>query len=225
MVSGRFDPNKLLALLALNDTYEKISYGSYTLHEWISEDNGRNQVGVFARENMILLSQSRQAVEQGLEVLDGKSSNLIQSGNLACLDNAPANSIVLLAAEDIGELTGDNAQAAILKNSDVLLFIADEVNQNFSLSLDLWAQDVQTAAQIEQILLGIKAFLALNQGKEPEITKLLGAFQFQRQDTLLSIRFQYPSEELFSILKQHIDLQEEIKKELRGEKEQEEEHS
>lgn len=216
MVSGRFDPKKLRALVALNETYKTIPYGSYTLHEWTSEDNGRNQVGVFARDNMILMSQALQPVEEALDVLDGTHANIAQSNNLACLSKAPANPIALIAAEDLGQLTGDNAHAAILKNSDVLMVIADEQNQNFSLSLDLWAREEQTALQIEQILLGIKAFMALNQAEHPELNQMLRSIQFSRQDSLISIHFQYPSADLFSFLKQHKELQEEIKEELQG---------
>lgn len=211
MVSGRFVPAKLLALVTLNKTYEKIPFRDYTLHQWISDDSGENQVGVFARDNMILLSQSRISIEQALDVLDGNISALTQSDNLTCLNNAPVNPIFLMAAEDLGQLTGDHANAAILKNSDVLVFVADEDNQNFSLALDLWTQEVQSAAQIEQIILGIKAFLQLNQKEEPEVAQLLQSLQFQRQDTLISIRFRYPSEALFNFLKEHKALQEELK--------------
>jgi len=225
MVSGRFDPKKLEALVALNETYKTVPYGSYTLHEWTSEDNDRNQVGVFAQDNLIIMSQGLQPVEEALDVLDGTHTSIAQSDNLACLSSAPANPILLAAAEDLGQLTGDNAHAAILKNSDVLMVIADEENQNFSLSLDLWAQEEQTATQIEQILLGIKAFMALNQAEHPELNQLLQSVQFSRQDSLISIHFQYPSADLFSILKQHKEFQIEIKEGLQGNDEQAEKNS
>jgi hypothetical protein len=211
MVWGRFNPQKLLALLALNATYEKSIYRDHTLHEWVDQDRSKNQVGVFAREDLIVLSQTRRPVEQALDILDGKQPSLAQSKGLAFIDKAPAQPIVLLAAEDLGRLAGDNAHAAVLKNSQIMVFAAGEDNQTVAIDLDLWTQDSQTAVQIEQAFVGMKAFVMLTQKNQPLITRLAEAFQTRTEDTLVSIRFRYPSESLFSILKEFKALHEGIK--------------
>jgi hypothetical protein len=210
MVWGRFNPQKLLALLGLNATYEKSDYRNYTIHQWVDQEHGKNQVGAFAREDLIVLSQTRLPVEQALDTLDGKRPSLAQSGGLAFLDKAPAQPIVLLAAEDLNQLVGDNAHAAVLKNSQIMVFAAAEENQTLALDLDLWTQDAQTAVQIEQAFVGMKAFAMLNQKNQPLLGRLAEAFQIRTENTLVSIRFRYPAEPLFSILKEFKTLREEI---------------
>lgn len=202
IVQGRFNPEKLLALPALNSAYEKTFYRNYTIHEWTDPDHGKNQVGVFARGDLIILSQTRRPVEQTLDILDGKRPSLAQSNGLSFIDKTARGPIVLLAAEDLGRLTEGNIHAAILKNSQTMAIAAKEDNQTVSVDLDLGTQDVQTAAQIEQAFVGMKAFAMLNQKNQPLLARLGESLQIQTEDMLVSIRFRCPSQTLFSILKE-----------------------
>ncbi len=214
LVAGRFNSDKLLALLALNKTYQKVPFENYTLHEWVAEEHGKNQVGVFARKDLIILSQTRRPVEQALEVLDGIKPSLDQKGGMEHLPKAPELPIILAVAEDLSHHNINHAHAAILKNTDALVFSACESNQNFMMDLDLWTQQSQTAVQIEQALLGMKAFVLLNQKNQPALARLVQAFHIYSDETLISLRFQYPSEALFSILREYHILHEEIRREI-----------
>jgi len=202
LIEGRFNPQKITALLALNKDYQKSAYGQYILHEWFDELRSRTQVGTFARENLIILSQSRQALEQTLDVLDGKRPSLSASGWPVFPNNVSQEPIVLLAADEVKHLTENQPHAAILANTQSMLFAAAENGTTFQADSFLQTADSQTALQIEQAFLGMKAFLTLSGNKPSALTSLLQNWQIQTDGNLVSIHFEVPTDTLYEALKQ-----------------------
>ena len=206
LIHGKFDKSKLLSLLAFNETYTKDKYRTYTTHQWTDDKHGKPQVGVFASDNLIILSQSGKSVELALDVLDSKAENITTTDKLLPLETMPEETIIVAAAQGIGELAGDNAEAAILKNTNMLAFIVGEKEGNFKISLNLQAKTAELATQIQLAAQGFMAFASLKANEIEGVAPLLNAVKIQtNEDNVISIDFSYPSKQLFELIKSHTD--------------------
>lgn len=205
LINGKFDKTKLLSLLTLNETYEKDQYHDYTMHHWTDDKHGKPQVGTFASDSLIVLSQTSEAVKLALDVLDGETDNLADTDKATYFDSMPENTIIVAGAEGLGELAGDNANAAILKNTNMLAFIVGEKEGNFKISLNLQAKTPELAIQMQQMAQGFMALAALKANEIDGATPLLNAIKIETTDNNVSIDFAYPSKQLFELIKKHSD--------------------
>ena len=203
LIHGRFDRQKLLALLALNSAYSESTHGDKTLYHWIDDKRGKDQVGAFAAENLIVISQREGVVKTALDIMGGKGESLAVNKNasLYALTEGTQGAIAVAAAEGLSELAKDNEHAAILHNSKMMIMIADEAQTQMRLFVQLEANSVEAAQQVEQIARGMLAFASLQQEKHPEIAPLLKACSLSRTDASLSFEFRYVSADLFALMK------------------------
>ncbi len=203
MIYGRFDKEKLLSLLALNEAYAESEYNGQKLYHWLDEKDNKEKVGIFATDALIVISQSEQAVQAAVDLQAGKTSSLASQRNapLARLVEAPENAFMVIAADGLAELHKNNHHAAILQNSKMLATVVGEDNGDMYLHVDLTAETNEAAMQIEQVLGGIKAFIALKHAEQPDITSLLLATTLERSENQLFLSVRYPSAKLFEIIK------------------------
>jgi hypothetical protein len=203
LIDGKFNKEKLTALLALNNSYKKSDYNGSTLHYWVDDRDKKNRVGAFAQDNLIVISQSQTEVTSALDILSGKTQSLAkqQAGPLWALTEVPQNTFMMAAAVELSQLTQDDKNAAILQNSKLLAFVGAENQDNVSLRLRLETQGVETAQQVETALRGILALVTLSQKDKPDLAALAGACTITRDQSTLNIQFVYPSQALMNILK------------------------
>jgi len=202
MIYGRFNKEKLLSLLVLNEAYAESDYNGQKLYHWLDEKDNKNKVGMFAADDLIVISQSEQAVAALVDLRAGQGSSLAsqEDAALSTLVEAPEDALMVMAADGLAELQNDDDHIAILKNSKMMAAVVSENDGNMNLYVDLTAETIDAAIQIEQVLGGIKAFIALKHAKQPEIISLLQAVTLERNENQLLLTVQYPSEKLFEII-------------------------
>ncbi len=211
LAEGRFSQQKLLALLMLNPQYQKSTYGNYILHEWFAQHHGKYQIGTFARDNLIAISQNPQALQQALDVLDGKRPPLTHAPWLSGNGRAPATPILLGAACGVKELTAGQPQAALLANTQTVFLSVSENNGSFQIQILLQTDNPQTALRLEQAVLGMKAFLALSQAASASaagtsnsspLAVLLDNCRLIREENAVLLQMEMPSESVYQVLQQ-----------------------
>ncbi|MCK4999657.1 MAG: hypothetical protein KAS23_08980, partial [Anaerohalosphaera sp.] len=181
------------------------TYGKYTLHNWTDDKQGKPQVGVFASDNTIVISQSRSIVEHTLDVLDDKADNISSTDKLTQLDSTPKGTIIVAAAQEIGTLAGDNPQAAMFKHTNMMALVVAEKTGDLKISLNLQAKDTETATQLQQMAQGIMAMASLKANGIDGAAELLKAIKITSEDTNVAFNFSYPSRQLFELIKKHSD--------------------
>jgi hypothetical protein len=203
LIYGKFNKQKLTALLALNDSYKKSNYNSAILHHWTDDRDKKNRVGTFAADNLIVISQTESEVTSVLDILSGKTRSLAgqQTNPLGPLTEVPQNTFVSAAAVGLDELSQGDKNAALLQNSKLMAFVGTENQGNVVTHLRLETRDVKAAEQIELVLRGILAFTTLGQKDHPDIAALIAACKITRDQSILNVEFQYPSQALMNILK------------------------
>lgn len=206
IIHGKFDRSKLLALLALNPAYAESAYGATTLYHWQEEMRGKKQVGTFAADDLIVIGQTEATVKTALDVLDGRGTSLAanRTGALWGLTEGLDGAILSVAAVGLSELTGDNEHAAVLKNSRMLAIIADEAEGDMQLFVQLEANSVEAAQQVEQVARGMLAFASLQVQNQPALLPLIQACHLTRTDAQIALSFRYSSAALFGLAKSHV---------------------
>jgi len=202
MISGRFDQPKLLALLAASPDYGSRSYGEHTLYQWKDARRNKNQVGVFAADDLIVISQTEKAVTDVLDVMAGRQASLASApkSNLSLLTEGAQGAFFVAAADELAALTQNAHHAAMLQNSRTMTLIADEKEEQTRLYILLEAQSLEAAQQVEQVARGMLAFAMLQQ-KNPDLVKLAASCSITRTDDRVAFEFTHPSAGLLDMLK------------------------
>ena len=199
---GTFNKEKLLSLATLNEAYSKTVYSGHTLHHWYDKANQRNQVGTFATDNLIIIAQTKESVIDALDVLSGKQKALTNQ-NLTLskkLSKTPDKAIVVIAAEGLSDLTNGNPNAAVLKNSESMTATIIENKGHMTLQVDLEAEAADGAANIEQVLLGMKALMMLENKEHPQVPEMFSQTIIVRNEKKVRLQMRYPSAKLFELL-------------------------
>ncbi|MCE5184762.1 MAG: DUF4315 family protein [Planctomycetaceae bacterium] len=202
LVKGRFDKDKLVAFLKLNSAYSESVYEGKTLYSWVDEHRRKNQVGAFAADNVIAISQTSSALQAALDVLAQKGKSLAdkEQPRLYTLSQAPEGSFVVAAAEGLSRLGGPE-HAAILNNSNFLVFITSEQDARLKARLQLESQTEESALQIEQIVRGMLAFVTLQLNDQPQMQKLVQSCIITRDGANLTFDLTVASQDFFALVK------------------------
>ncbi len=202
LIYGRYDQEKLVSLLEMNDAYESKEYARKKLHFWVDEDDHKDKVGAFAGERLIVMSQREEPVRAMLDLLSGKEQTLAQvnEGPLAGLAQAPAGAFMVMAAEDLAQLSKKDKNAAIFHKSNMMAVVAGENENDVYMYADLTAENELAAQQIEQVLYGIQAFAALKNTRNPEMVSFINSIKLERNANQLYLTLRSPAMTVFKIL-------------------------
>lgn len=199
----KYDQQKLISLLVLNEKYSTTEYDGITIHNWFDKKKKKPQAGVFATDNLIIIAQTEQTVIDALNVLTDQSQSLEDKKDtpLYSLCDNSDKPIFMAAAQDLSQLTKKDRHAAILKNSSFLAVVGDEQEGNLKLRIDLETNNETAAMQTEQVLRGIMAFAMLQMNKQPKLIELISKVSIVRTGKKIDFEFKYPSLQLFELLK------------------------
>ncbi len=163
--SGSLDKTHLLGLLKGKESPDEINYGSFLIYTW--KDDG---YGVFAANNLLIISENRSGIEKVLDTFQGKGKNFSGSPLERQLRALSKDTFLLATAENVSELLDeddDDFGALILQKTESALFSANESNGKVKLRLDLQTDSPETATNMESMVTGLKAFLSMNDKIDP----------------------------------------------------------
>lgn len=202
LIEGRFDKQKLLAFLKLNPAYSEVAHERFTLYKWFDDKRQKEQIGTFADDNRIVIAQTQPVLETAINVLAGKEPSLADRAKLPLfsLSQAPKEAFIVAAAEGLSQLAGQE-HAAILQNSNFLIFITSEQDGVLKVHLQLESETEESAVQIEQVVRGMLAFATLQMKEQPELQKIIQSGVISRNARNLQFNFLAPSADLFQLMK------------------------
>lgn len=158
---GTFNQEKLLALLDQNAGHATSAYGEYTLHRWTEPPKGRGDDGVrygaFHKSGPVVIGRSVPAVQNALDVLDGKIT-----GTPDALPPVAAGTFLFATAKDLPTTSPDGRHAQLLKKVSGGLIEIGENQGTLFVSVKLNARKPEDAKRTRQMLSGIVAFLSMS---------------------------------------------------------------
>jgi hypothetical protein len=202
-VQGNFDRKALLDRLDEHKDYLELAHGQHTLYKW----DGK-QCAAFAGSNLIYFGQSEESLRKALDVLDGFAASLVESDQLAWLNQVPANAFAVAAVDNMTEMVKVHESATILKQTRMAAFLAQEQDDNLTLKVRLDTETPEAAVQIEQIARGLLAMAQLNLTKHPEAAPILQALQIRVKGQTVNMEWTYPSAEIYDLVfRKKLDLE------------------
>jgi len=163
--SGNLNKGYLLGLLMEEESHKEIEYGNFVVHNW--DDDG---YGAFINDSLVLISESKGALTRVLDTYSGKGKDISTSFMGSELDALSTDMILVLAADDISGLVGeeDDFPSAILKKTKTALLTLNEKNDRIKMKLSMDTDSPETAKNMEDMVAGLRAFLAMGEVVDPE---------------------------------------------------------
>ena len=215
LIETKFDKERLLTVLRFNPSYEEAEYGDIVIHSWVDEkkqdpndSNIGRMYGCFYNDELVVMGAGLEAVKQAVDVLNGSAENAVSGVfNQASLNAKGA--FLQVAANNVGEVVGEEPEAAALKQTDELSLAIGEFEGNFYVDLDLKAKAEEAAQAISKILDGIIAFATLAGEEQPKLAELAKKVELSCVQNTIQIRFKASSETVFSFLKEQWKIKQE----------------
>ena len=199
------DVMKILGIAAGADTEAHGNHAIYTFtakgHRAIA---GTKQHVCFYDGSTIVAGGQLESVKATLDLLDGKAEGLGATTALGQMLVPVEGSLLLVAVQDVGELTAGRGSSALHNVMDVRIECGEASEDAFfTCGMTLWTED--DAALIEQMAQGALAMMKLRFQDNEKITRFLGSVEVVRDGTSVSTSFTYPVDAMLSTLRDCIN--------------------
>ncbi len=191
--------NAVEKIITLSKSHEQVSHGSKMIHKWIDEKQQKPGVLCFYSPSVTVAGGDIEQVKTAIDVLDGKKGGIGSSAGLSVPDNA--GFLVACARRD-GRQEGP-ANATILKNAEWLTLSVKNIGDNVDIQAMLGAASEEHAKQIEQMVRGLTAFLALSAGQNEAAADIAKALSVNIDNRTVSVNFSYGADQLNKLIKNH----------------------
>ena len=199
VIRASVNQEKLLGLLAANESHKEITVGERKAHQWVEKKRGPGddgvRVGAFFGDDTVVIARSVEALTKALDVLDGKQSSLAADSALspdgdkpplfwAAVMDLPVPTAAEAAAEAAAAGAAEKAVKVNVKlpNAEFLkrvsggsLLAGSAAGEVFG-KVALIARSAEDGARIRQMVQGLVAFgqMALDAKEDDALAKQAG---------------------------------------------------
>ena len=169
-VYGRFDAQRLTTILAGASEY---STSNHHGQRWRDDSDKKKKCMAFAKPGLALFADQAEPLAQALDVLAARRPGLPADTPLRAAFTPSAGDVLTLHATGLSEIVGAQPNAQALRQATALsLRIGTPDAETLKAALAVTATDNQTAQQVYQALMGIRALAMLRAAEEPETAAL-----------------------------------------------------
>jgi hypothetical protein len=198
-VAGKFDKERLLALVELDDTHQEISYGGTTIYS-----TGDQEFGAFINDGLIVIGERREDIEKVLDVAAGKAKNFASSKLHAAFKDLSAGAFVSGIIEDINGLGRRLSQSKLFSKASGMSFVAREKQDNLQLRVEAAADTPENAKNMADIAQGLIAMVRLGKahivGQEARVASLFQDVQVKLEGKTIRLVLDMPSREFVDLV-------------------------
>lgn len=83
LLEGKLDKTKLLTLVKMNESYRTYQQGGHEIHEWMDKGEQRIKYGTFPSETAVIIWNSKEAMQAGLDAMASPEKTLAKSADVA----------------------------------------------------------------------------------------------------------------------------------------------
>jgi hypothetical protein len=153
--------------------------------------------GAFHGDAILILASSADRLRASLDVLD-KAQPAMAAASLSAAD---AGTFVQIEAEANQGTIGDHPKARVLQNADHVAILLGGQGADATICATVMAVSEAAAQQIEQVMRGMQAFMALSAEQNPDAAAVANAAQITRQGRSVQLSLSYEAEELLTALR------------------------
>lgn len=199
-----YSTDRVVNLLNNQRDYQTTTYGGETLHSW-KETGGRNQAegyrvtAAFPKSKVIVAGRTVEEVKAALDVLAGKGASLKGKSSPLTAD-LPKGAMFHGAAIDLGSLQRSQPALTILQQGKRMSVNFGEQQEELFFNSEFVAGTQQVAQQIQQLVEGFRANLALQAKEAPEPVKLIDKLKVARDENTVRIEWRAKSADVLPVL-------------------------
>ncbi|MFZ2055500.1 MAG: hypothetical protein WAU81_15025 [Candidatus Aminicenantales bacterium] len=194
-LKGRFDKSRLLGLIKAEESHKEIPYGNYTIYSW-KED----EFGAFGADDLILLSESEEAIKAALSTLEKNKKDVSAFPFLARVMKESPNAIFAAAVNSISGLVGEKGKPVILSKMRQAGGSLSESGENVNLKVSIATESAQVAKDVEQAIRGLIAMANL-QLADAEAQSFAQSIKIDVDGENVRIDASYPAKKLLGLAK------------------------
>ncbi len=198
IMDANFDSELLLDLIRSADDFTELTLSGKKAYGWRDENKGVMNYGAFVNDGLVLVSDQKVYVEEGLKVLTGQLPSL-QAVTVGSADVDSTNTPFIICMAKLSELE-HKPNAAFLKQAENGWFQVSEMNSDIYARLTLEMKNSDSAKKVQQVMQGFLA-LAIMNDNDPEVANLLGYTDIQQYDDTVNVQILAPSAEVLDFLK------------------------
>jgi hypothetical protein len=205
LINGKFDQERLLALLRLNPEYGEEAYGSITLRKWQDEKHqGKMMYGCFYTDNLVIISSGEDTVKRAIDVLSGKAvhADAATFNQAALSDNTAFIKIASRSFEGLAKT--DKEQSFITKQIQSLSLAAGEAGGQFYVNGTLQAKSVEAAGGINKMIEGLVTLAALGGEENAELSEIAKKIQVACENSTVRARLSDSPQAIYEMIAQRI---------------------
>lgn len=198
IIDGRFDPEKLLAVVRWNQQYQEIPYQGATLHGWLNEEQKGGQTtsqmmyGYIHNKNQVVLSAGLDALKRAADTLKTPAADTA-STLLKEVPEGQNNVFFQAVATDVERIAGpvgEQPQAALLRQTDSLALTVGETTDKVFVTLQLEGESAEVADSMLKVLQGLIAFAQLASQEQPRLAELARGVTVSRLENVAQVRLE-----------------------------------
>lgn len=172
-VYGRFDVQRLTTILAGASDYSTSNHHGTVIQRWRDDSDQKKKCMAFAKPGLALFADQAQPLAQALDVLAARRPGLPADTPLRAAFTPSAGDVLTLHATGLSEIVGAQPNAQALRQATALsLRIGTPDAETLKAALAVTAMDNQTAQQVYQAMMGVRALAMLRAAEEPETAAL-----------------------------------------------------
>lgn len=205
------DQQKVLELLAANETHKEIKYGDRTLHKWTDpakvgpegeEIPGKTSFGVFYDAKTVVVASGPGLLKNAIDVLDGKVDNLAKTKGLPMLPKSVAGEFMVAAASgiELPALAAKPKVPALRDITDISLQAGENRDGTFAEVVAI-VSDIKKATQLRNVVQGFVALGQMMMAEREDLPVLGEKITVNGTDHAVSISAAVPTDSLIEMLK------------------------
>ncbi|MHC4888757.1 MAG: hypothetical protein ACYTEO_04750 [Planctomycetota bacterium] len=208
LIEGKFNREQLLTVLRFNPSYEEAKYGDIVIHSWVDEkkqdpndSNAGRMYGCFYNDELIVMGAGQEAVKQAMDVLNGTAGNAA-TGVFNQAELNAKGALFTAAANKVGEVVGEEPEAAVLKEGEQLGLAVGETESKFYIDLSLTVKSEEAAQAISKIADGIIALAALGGEEQPGLAEMAKMTKLSCEGKTVKVHFEADSQAAFLVFQE-----------------------
>lgn len=205
LFKGKFDAQRLVTLIKANESYQELGYNGQAIHSWQEKKGGREvrtHAAILADGTVALGGKA--ALEEALDVADGKRESMQSAGTLSELSVAAKRACFMVAGASFADMRITDPSAAFLKEAAAGQLFLSEASGQVAVEAVLVSASDETAEQLEAVARGFIALGILQREKNPALADMARRTRIGRDGKRVTAVFTCPASDVVKLVREHL---------------------
>ncbi len=206
LIDGKFDQDKLLALVRMNAEHAEFDHGDVTIHRWLHEEKKGEEsthqmmYGCLCDGHLVVMSGDLDVTKRAVDAVRSPSAGAAAE-LLDAVTSDGNGAFFQVAGTGVGAMAGDEPQAALLRQTEALRLHLGETAGKVFVRIALEAKSQEMAQSMGQMIEGLIAMATMAGQDQPALAEMVRKIQLSTEGKTTRLRFEAQAQPVFDFLK------------------------